>query len=180
MAQPEFMSGLTIMRAQPLHIGHQKLIDKMLRECGKVTVILGSVQEQGTDRNPYAYILRKQMIQKTYADHPFVSKMTILGMFDINNPTQWAAFVLDFLQESFPEMPIPDVYYAGSEYDAQWFRGAIANIRIENRVDYSFPYVSGSMVRDMIKIGDKRWHDFVPAAIHEIIENELKKQKGVI
>lgn len=177
MSTAKYKTGLTVMRAQPLHIGHKKLIDRMLEECEEIIVLLGSVQEQGTDRNPYTYTLRKQMIQTVYSGN---SRITVLGMFDINNPTQWADFVLDFLKESLPDKPVPDAYYAGSEYDAQWFRGAVKNIIIENRVDYNFPYVSGSMVRDMIKIGDARWKDFVPKAVHEIIEAQTRLKKGVI
>ena len=177
MEEKKFKSGLAVMRAQPLHIGHVKLIKRMLEECEKVIILLGSVQEQGTERNPYPYTLRKQMIQKVFAQD--LDKITVLGMFDINNPTQWGAFVLDFLQESLPEHPRPDVYYAGSEYDAQWFRDILKNIVIEDRIDYNFPYVSGSMVRDMIKIGDNRWKDFVPDEIHQMIEDYKTLAKGV-
>ena len=176
----KFKSGMAVMRAQPPHIGHIKLIRRMLEECDKAVIMLGSVQEQGTDRNPYTYIARKQMLQKIFAGTPEAERIVILGMFDINNPTQWADFVLDFLHEALPELPRPEVYYAGSEYDAQWFRGVFDNIRIENRVDYNFPYVSGSMVRDMIKIGDKRWKNFVPEAIHDMIEQPAALKKGII
>lgn len=174
-----FKTGLAIMRAQPPHIGHIKLIKRMLSECEKAVIILGSVQEQGTDRNPYTYIQRKEMLQKIFANSPDAKRLKILGMFDINNPTQWGAFVMDFLKEACPNEPLPEVYYAGSEYDAQWFRDIFTNIQIENRVDYNFPYVSGSMVRDMIKIGDNRWHDFVPKAIHQTIESLISDRKGI-
>ena len=176
----KFKSGLAVMRAQPPHIGHIKLIRRMLEKCDKIILILGSVQEQGTDRNPYTYIQRKQMLQKIFAGTPEADRITILGMFDINNPTQWADFVLDFLHEALPNMPRPDVYFAGSEYDAQWFRHVFNNIRIEDRVDYNFPYVSGSMVRDMIKIGDQRWKNFVPESIHDMIEHPTVLQKGIV
>ena len=63
MSEYKYIHGLCIMRAQPFHIGHQKLIDKMLRECERVTVVLGSIQEQGTSRNPLNYTTRKKMIQ---------------------------------------------------------------------------------------------------------------------
>ncbi len=175
--EQKYEAGLAVMRAQPLHIGHIKLINRMLDECKKVIILLGSVQEQGTERNPYPYVLRKKMIQTVYKDNP---QITVLGMFDINNPSQWAEFVLDFLQESLPDHPRPEVYYAGSEYDAQWFRKVFKHIVIENRIDYKFPYVSGSMVRDMIKIGDKRWKNFVPQEIHAMIEEYKPSQKGVI
>ena len=177
MERKKFKLGLAVMRAQPLHIGHQKLINRMLKDCENIIIILGSVQEQGTDRNPYTYIQRKQMILKVFDN--VKEQITVLGMFDINNSTQWACFVLDFLKESLPHMPTPDVYYAGSAYDAQWFENAISKIVIEDRVDYNFPYVSGSMVRDMIKIGDLRWKQFVPNEIHDVIEGTPNATKGI-
>lgn len=60
----QYRHGLAVMRAQPLHIGHEKVIRDMLAKCGKVTIILGSIQEQGTARNPFSYTERKQMIKK--------------------------------------------------------------------------------------------------------------------
>lgn len=59
----QYWHGLAVMRAQPLHIGHEKVIRDMLAKCGKVTIILGSIQEQGTARNPFSYTERKQMIK---------------------------------------------------------------------------------------------------------------------
>ena len=37
MSEFKYKHGLSIMRAQPFHIGHAKMIDKMLRECEQVT-----------------------------------------------------------------------------------------------------------------------------------------------
>lgn len=179
MGNTKYKSGLAVMRAQPPHIGHEKLIRRMLSECEKITIILGSVQEQGTARNPYSYTQRKAMLLSIFTPEE-QAKMKILGIFDINNPTEWSSFVLDFIKESMPEISRPDVYYAGSDYDAQWFRKDFANIVIENRVDYNFPYVSGSMVRDMITIGDQRWHNYIPKAIHAKIEELSLPKKGVV
>lgn len=180
MTSRKFKSGLVVMRAQPLHIGHEKILKRMLNDCDKIMVILGSVQEQGTERNPYSYTQRKKMILNVFENSDEASRIKVLGLSDINNPTEWANFVLDFLSEALPAESVPEVYYAGSEYDAQWFRQAFKHIEIENRVDYDFPYVSGSMVRDMIKIGDARWKNFVPAAIHALIEESNHTKKGII
>ena len=60
MSEFKYKHGLSIMRAQPFHIGHAKMIDKMLRECEQVTIVLGSIQEQGTERNPLNYTTRKK------------------------------------------------------------------------------------------------------------------------
>lgn len=174
----KYRHGIVVMRAQPLHIGHEKIIKRMLQECQEVTVILGSIQEQGTIRNPFSYTQRKQMIQNVFKDE--APKLKVIGLFDINNPVEWANFVLDFIKESTPERFMPDVYYAGSDYDAHWFGQVFKNIEIINRVDYDFPYVSGSMVRDMITIGDRRWQGFVSPCNHEVIESFTQQPKGII
>ena len=174
----KYRHGIVVMRAQPLHIGHEKIICNMLKDCEKATVILGSIQEQGTERNPFSYTERKQMIQNVFNEEE--KRLKIIGLFDINNPTEWAKFVLDFMKETMPGRGQPDVYYAGSDYDAHWFGGVFENIEIINRVDYDFPYVSGSMVRDMIKIGDRRWKDFISPCNYDYIENFSKRKKGIV
>ena len=180
MSDFKYTHGLCIMRAQPFHIGHQKLVDRMLSECEHVTIALGSIQEHGTNRNPFNYTTRKKMIQNIYQAKPEYKRLKIVGIFDINNPAEWGNYVLDFITESFSDLPKPDVYYAGSVYDAHWFKSCIANIIIEDRADESFPFVSGSMIRDMIRYGDKRWKNFIAPINHPIIEDFFTTEKGII
>lgn len=104
----------------------------------------------------------------------------IIGLFDINNPAEWGEYVLDFIAESFPDLPRPDAYYAGSSYDAHWFRECFQNIELEDRTDPDFPFVTGTMVRDMIKFGDARWKNFIAPENHHLIEEYFNKKKGII
>ena len=177
----QYTHGLAVMRAQPLHIAHEKVIRSMLEKCSYATVILGSIQEQGTDRNPFSYTQRKQMIKNVFPDETEAKKLRVIGLFDINNPTEWGNFVLDFMHEAFPELPRPDVYFAGSAYDMQWFKNLFDNFELIDRTNYSFPYVSGSMVRDMMTIGDRRWKDFVNPLNHALVENYTRERnKGIV
>ena len=123
MSEFKYKHGLSIMRAQPFHIGHAKMIDKMLRECEQVTIVLGSIQEQGTERNPLNYTTRKKMIQNVYRNRPEYPRLKIIGLFDINNPAEWAEYVLDFMNESLPQL-------IGSETLLTILRLKIAPIRI--------------------------------------------------
>ena len=102
MTEYTYKHGLSIMRAQPFHIGHAKIIDTMLKKCEKVTIILGSIQEHGTERNPLNYTTRKKMIQNIYRSKPEYERLKVVGLFDINNPAEWGGYVLDFISESFP------------------------------------------------------------------------------
>lgn len=176
----QYQHGLTVMRAQPFHVGHSRIIDNMLQKCAYVTVILGSIQEQGTERNPLNYTTRKKLIQNVYRGHPEYERLKIIGLFDINNPAEWAEYVLDFMGESFPQLVRPDVYFAGSDYDAHWFKLAFQAIEYIDRTDMNFPFVTGTMVRDMIKYGDRRWKNFVHPENYELIENNFMKKKAII
>lgn len=137
MSEFKYKHGLSIMRAQPFHIGHAKMIEKMLRECEQVTIVLGSIQEQGTERNPLNYTTRKKMIQNVYRNRPEYPRLKIIGLFDINNPAEWAEYVLDFMNESLPQLGRPDVIMPavrmtliGSEMLLTILRLKIAPIRI--------------------------------------------------
>lgn len=180
MSQYKYQHGLSIMRAQPFHIGHAKLIDRMLDECAIVTIILGSIQEQGTARNPLNYTTRKKMIQNLYRGKPAYERLRIIGLFDINNPAEWGEYVLDFINETFPGLPKPDVYYAGSAYDAHWFKDCFAHIELVDRTDPDFPFVTGTMVRDMIKFGDMRWKNYIHPENYHIVEEHFNKKKAII
>lgn len=180
MSEFKYKHGLSIMRAQPFHIGHARVIDRMLEDCEHVTIVLGSIQEQGTERNPLNYTTRKKMIQNVYRHRPEYARLKIIGLFDINNPAEWAEYVLDFMQESFADLVRPDVYYAGSTYDAHWFKAAFENIEYVDRTSDDFPFVTGTMVRDMIKFGDKRWKNFIHAENHGVIEDYFNRKKAVI
>ena len=161
-----YQHGLAVMRAQPFHIGHQRLVSEMLAKCVEVTLLLGSVQECGTPRNPFDFITRKQMILNCCQS----PKLHVLGLTDIYNPMKWADYVLEQVALQLPELPKPDVYFAGSDYDAHWFEGKIGHIELVDRNNPKMPFVSATMVRDMLKYGDKRWKNFVPAENIKLIE----------
>ncbi len=180
MSEYKYQHGLSIMRAQPFHIGHAKLIDRMLDECERVTIILGSIQEQGTSRNPLNYTTRKKMIQNVYRNKPEYERLRIIGLFDINNPAEWGEYVLDFVNETFPDLPKPDAYYAGSSYDSHWFKDYFNHIVLVDRTDPNFPFVTGTMIRDMIKFGDNRWKQFIHPENYEIVEDYFARKKAII
>lgn len=170
MSNYKYKHGLCVMRAQPFHIGHQKIIDKMLHECELVTIALGSIQESHTEHNPFDYNIRQQMIENVYRDNKEFSRLNICGISDINNPPKWGEYVVSCLKENFSQNTLPDVYYAGSEEDASLLSPYFSYTVIVDRNDKSFPYVSGTMVRDMIKQKDNRWKNFVPSKNHVLVE----------
>ena len=56
------------MRCQPIHTGHQHLINKILSDGLIPIVILGSAQEWRTEKNPYTALERIHMVKLVYPD----------------------------------------------------------------------------------------------------------------
>ncbi len=176
MTENKYKHSLIIMRAQPFHVGHARIIQNMLDNSDNVTILLGSIQEHGTAKNPINYSNRKKMILNVYKNSSDYDKIRIIGIHDINNHVEWPEFVLDFVSDAEAEKPSVDAYFAGSDYDASWFKPLVKNIEVISRSDEKFPFVSASMIRDMITYNDNRWRDFVHTENHKIIEDIFFKK----
>ena len=87
-------TALTIMRLQPFHNGHKKIIDTMLQENNQVILLIGSINKTD-NKNPYSFEKRLKMVKKIYSDAIHSKKLIIKGIKDINNPPKWVDYVKD-------------------------------------------------------------------------------------
>jgi len=60
--------GILLGRFQPLHFGHQHLIDKIISDGLEPIIILGTAQESRTKNNPYTPLERIHMLKLLYPD----------------------------------------------------------------------------------------------------------------
>jgi nicotinamide-nucleotide adenylyltransferase len=153
-------TGLVIMRAQPLHFGHIRLIEEALDKCEHVFIVLGSTQEQGTDKNPFSFGDRKNMIKRYFTKSGEWPRITVHGLVDIFS-LRWPSYVLENLEESYnPE--ITDLF-GGSQYDCDWFKD-FPKIRkhIVDRTAADYPFISATMLREMLTYRDPKWMNFIP------------------
>ena len=91
-----YKNGLVIGRFDPVHIGHNKLINESLKRCERTLVLVGSAQESGTLRNPLPLSMRIRLIRQA---HPGIPEQALLikGINDLknelNNDFSWGDFV---------------------------------------------------------------------------------------
>lgn len=163
------------MRLQPFHIGHERMVKRMCEESEHVTLIIGSIQEHGTQKNPFSYLDRKKMVQNRFTNTEHHGKLRIFGLPDIHDDQGWPSYVLDFVKEQLPDHPGISAYYCGSDYDGSWFRNMKLNIEKLDRTDQEFPFVSGTMVRDMCMYGDSRWKLYIHEDNWTLVENLVSK-----
>jgi cytidyltransferase-like protein len=171
--------GLLVMRGQPFHVGHARTLTKAIEVCDKVVVALGSTQEFGTSKNPFTFSERKRMIKNYCLDKanslngPYWENVTITGLRDINDAHRWPDYVLDEVHRQTGY--IISTVFGGTSYDCHWFKSKQVKIEIVDRADPSIPFVSGSMIREMLLYGDKRWMDFIPLCNWQIVAKKFNR-----
>lgn len=153
--------GLTVMRLQPLHKGHKRIIDTMLAENSQAFVLIGSANKKDNN-NPFSFELRRLMLAKVYAKEVKSGKLKVLPVNDINNPPKWVAHVLSQLDGIKP-----DKYYAGTDQDGYLFAEKGFEIRSFDRNELN---ISATMIREKLLAKDNSWKAFVPKAVIPIVE----------
>ena len=131
-------TSLTIMRAQPFHKMHEAIIRKMLDESETITILIGSAQESGTERNPFTYEQRRQMIENVFHNE---QRLTIKPISDLGDYSRWANFVITNLGFK------PDAYYCGSDQDKYLFQQIGVNT-VE--IDRSKSPISATKIRETL------------------------------
>ena len=160
------------MRAQPLHLGHESILQNMLDSCEHNILLLGSAQESGTASNPYDIATRTKMIKNSFKDHPNFKNLHIMGIPDLGNPPLWAQHVMDFTKKNFPNLPIPQAYFAGSE-DTTLFEPHFKNIEVFYRNNPNLPFISASLIREKLNNNDNSWKELVNKKNHTIIKTNF-------
>ena len=169
--------GLFIGRFQPFHCGHESIVHKMLEECDKVVIAIGSAQESNTKSNPFRYEYRRFIIQKVFPE--YFNRIIIVGIADRENPSDdksWGEYLLDTIYQNINIKP--DVIYQGTENKHnRWFDSF--DIPIIN-IDRGLLEVSATEIRKAILEKDFDYYKkFMPEALYSEFKNLRKVLKDV-
>ena len=165
----KYNHSFMIARFQPLHNGHKSIIDKMLKESENITIILGSAQESGTEKNPLTVSQRKQLIENLYGQK---SNIKILSLNDIDcDIDAWYNHVMNFLKEKVPQFGFPNAYYCGDMENGHYYNKGEFKIEVVNRDEQlGFKKISATEIRDMIKNHKTDWKYYIPQENIKLIE----------
>lgn len=164
--------GLVCGRMQHIHIGHQHIIDMGLMTCDRVLIMLGSAQESRTQRNPFTYDERKQLLEMIYAKECKNGRIIIKPLCDMSKDPEtsispaWGKYVLSHITTAVEKTP--DVMlYGNDEARSKWFdkediKDMMEIIIPRTRIDISATKVRDFIVRDSFVA----WSKFAPQPIH--------------
>jgi len=160
--------GLVLGRFQTLHNGHEHIIKYALELCDKVVVYVGSSQESGTERNPFSYNIRKNMIEEVFTSEVTGKKLLIRPLPDmgIGNNYNWGKYILSMFEKEFYRQP--DLYITGCEKErGSWFSDEDAPRMDELRITRNGINISASECREYMLNGDyENWCKVVPYELH--------------
>ena len=115
--QKNFALGLVLGRFQPLHAGHEEIIRAALARCERVCVLVGSAQEAGTEKNPFGYALRSELLTAVFGGEISVFSLPDAGL---GNNSAWGGYVLQRARECMGACP--DLIVSGEEQRREsWF-----------------------------------------------------------
>lgn len=160
-----YETGVLLGRFQPVHIGHEDMINKAISLCRDVVVLIGSSQESGTAKNPLNYEQRKALIENIYGRRVKVYPIPDIG---IGNVAAWGEYVLETVKDCSGKKP--DLFISGKEERRQsWFEGDtgkdVAELIVPKTID-----ISASRLRELLVSGNE-WKAYVNPCNIELYEN---------
>ena len=166
--EKKYKCGLYVGRFQPIHIGHESIIRRMLNECEQVIIAVGSAQESGTIRNPFTFEQRADLIINVFYQQAIAGRMSVIPISDRENPSNDASWG-DYLFRSVYNLTgvIPDAVYEGEEEErSTWYDNWRVSIERVSRLDVP---VSATQLREALANEDDRLmfstYQMLPVAI---------------
>lgn len=143
------MKAIFVGRFQPFHLGHLHAIQKCIDTFGSVTVVIGSIQESNTDRNPFTFEQRKAVIEKVFGD-----KVKVFGIEDYNNDELWINAVI-------AQTGSVDVVITGNDWTQRCFEKI--GVQVRDTFWLEPEKYNGTKIRAM-----KEWKGLVPKEMLEV------------
>lgn len=168
----QYKVALFIGRFQPFHNGHLFALQESAKLAEQVVVMIANSEEQGTDKNPFSYELRREMINKVLDSTTNRYKISqILPLPDTPSDAVWVASVEQRILNN--EYRKQDVIVVSNN---EWVTSLLAEAGfpvyetgLYNRVE-----LEGVKIRALMRQGDVRWRKRVPASL-SVIYAELEE-----
>ncbi|MBQ7714406.1 MAG: adenylyltransferase/cytidyltransferase family protein [Clostridia bacterium] len=162
--------GVIVGRFQGIHAGHEMMIDSALGVCSEVAVFIGSSQESGTEKNPFTYEMRRDMLTKLYGKKIKIFPLPDIG---VGNCAEWGEYVTSCVKEKCGKAP--DVCVSGKESRrASWLEGksgaSVAELYVPKTVEMSATRMRGFFIENDLE----SWKNFTPPKLWDMYD-ELRQ-----
>lgn len=114
--------GVYIGRFQPLHIGHQHVIEEALKQVDHLVLLIGSANVARSPLNPFTLDERRAMIEAVYPEEVKSKRLVLLSINDYPyDDEQWISVVEDTVAGAVADLGCETVALAGYGKDSTSF-----------------------------------------------------------
>ena len=153
--------ALFIGRFQPFHNGHLSALQEILQSYGEAVMVIGSAQENLTEKNPLDTGERVSMIYAVLKARKIESRVYVVPVPDTPESGLWPARVLSYC-------PKVDAVFTGNDYvDMLFSRQGLKVLRQKLVAG-----VSATAVRAKISADDEGWANLVPSEVAEFLREK--------
>ena len=108
--------GLIIGRFDPLHVGHEYLINYALSKCDKLLIFIGSANKNLSLSNPFSYEEREMMLKSVFDNRIIVAPLNDIG---VGNVPAWGNYIISSALKYVSNI---DYFFYGDEAKCNlWF-----------------------------------------------------------
>ena len=132
-------------RFNPIHLGHERVINSMLKEYGinNSLLIIGSSNADLSLRHFFSYDERRTFIKTIYPD------IKLIGIPDYHTDETWLTALDDCLQIANFD-PKQTVFWGGCDEDVSFFINTNRQVQIVNRFEKDYLKISATEIRDCL------------------------------
>lgn len=158
--------GIYIGRCNPLHLGHEAVIDRMIAEHGgRCLLIIGSSNVMLSARDPFSYDERKSFVQMLYPD------LRIAPLPDYPTDAERLQKLDAIIQTYFPDASRDQIVFrAGAEEEVSRLVDDGRQIRIVDRFSGETPIVSATQVREALARGES-----IAGMVNELLLEKIQE-----
>jgi nicotinamide-nucleotide adenylyltransferase len=161
--------ALFIGRFQPFHNGHARVIKDILRENGRITIVIGG-PAKANDKNPFSFAERERMIRSVMRDE-WPGRYVIRKVTDVDDDAKWSGKI--------KRLGKFDLAYSRNPWVLRCLKKA--GIPVKKHAFYQRYKNCGRVIRGRME-ENRRWKSLVPPAVYGFIRaraagDENKKLK---
>jgi bifunctional NMN adenylyltransferase/nudix hydrolase len=170
-----------VLRCQPFHNAHKKIIHESLNQTDEIIIIVGSSRSSITVKNPWTFEERKSFILGSFSEEQS-KKIHVFSVADLLYSSHtWITSIQNIVNNVVQSNDIVTLvghYKDDSSYYLNWFpQWKLQTLPYFKNDDHDS--IDGTKIRNLLFQNNSKWKDYVPENVSVFIDDFMKTEKFI-